>query len=176
MAVNSWFRRNQKKVFIVMILGLGSCGQKKDAVGVVDLPVLYSEFQYQQELSIQFDAIKINIQTKLDSLERNIQLIESGINESIEYNAKEKNILFERAYVEYLSETQILESQSENIADDYSSKVWGQLNSYMKEYGDEKNYDVIIGMKGDGNVMYVKEGVNVTDDVIAYSNDKYNGR
>lgn len=152
-----------------------SCSEEKGSVGVVDLPLLYSEFQYQQELNVEFESIKTNIQMKLDSLERNIQFIEQSISQTAEYSGEEKNVLFEMAYVEYLDQTQTLEYQSDSIANDFSSKVWTQLNSYMKDYGDANDYEVIIGMKGDGNVMYVKEGTDITQDIIVFSNNEYNG-
>lgn len=162
-------------IFIISAVTFYSCGANKNSVGVVDLPSLYSSFDYQKELNSEFEKMKENVNLTKDSLTRSIQSFEKSLLSSEDYSEADKNIYFERTYTEYLNEQNYLDYQLDSIANDFSAKVWKQLNSYLAEYGEENEYDVIIGMQGNGNVMYAKEGVNITEDVITYANSKYNG-
>ena len=102
-------------------------------------------------------------------------MFEFTLAQANDYADDEKNILFERSYNDYLAQQQYLDYVRDSVAKSYSEKVWTQLNSYLQDYGSENGYDVIIGMKGDGNVMYASEAANITKDVIEYVNKKYQG-
>jgi len=49
------------------------------------------------------------------------------------------------------------------------------LNQYIKEYGESKQYKVVLGTQGNGNVMYAQKGIDITAEVLIYSNEKYEG-
>jgi outer membrane protein len=55
------------------------------------------------------------------------------------------------------------------------SKSWTEINKYIMEYGKENKFDMIHGVSGEGNLMYADEKLNVTDQVIEYMNNKYDG-
>ncbi|MEO9531944.1 MAG: OmpH family outer membrane protein [Crocinitomicaceae bacterium] len=159
------------------ILICTSCSEEHGRnIGVVDLPSMYESFDYQIELSNEYEEISAKSYAVIDSLEKDIKNYEFALNASTVYNDSEKSQLFEMTYVSFLDQQKREQFKLDSIGDDFSNKVWAQLNSYVQEFGSENNYDVIIGMKGDGNVMYVKDGANITNEVISYSNDKYNGR
>ena len=157
-------------------LFLAGCSSDEGGIGVVDLPGLYAEFDYQKELAVEYKKVEEKITSEKDSLNRAIQVVELSLSQAPDYTDADKGIIFDRAYSSYLAQQEYLDYVQDSIASDYSAKVWKQLNSYMQQYGEENSYDVIIGMQGDGNVMYAKEGVNITEDVIVYSNNKYNGK
>lgn len=168
-----------KKVVLSVIgatLLLSACSEesKDGKVAVVDLQTLYADFNYQQELQSQFELEQKKFEQMKDSLDRQIQFVEMELKNSA-YKDDDKNLLYEQAYVEYLNGGEYLQFKEDSMAQVYTSQVWTQLNSYIESYGDENNYEVIIGMQGNGNVMYVKDQVNVTEDVIAYANKKYEG-
>lgn len=154
---------------------LTACGGQEEKVAVIDLPSLYNSFDYQKELNGEFQKIESEIQSEKDSLTKQIQNIELSLAQSAEFSDVDKNILFERSYSDYLAKQQYLDYYKDSVANNYSEKVWNQLNSYVEQYGEENSFDVIIGMQGNGNVMYAREGVNITDEVVAYANQKYHG-
>lgn len=57
-----------------------------------------------------------------------------------------------------------------------SARVWDRLEQYIKEYGREHDYKFIHGMKGDGALLYGKEGVDITKEVLEYANARYGGK
>jgi|SRR6185437_4677845 len=53
--------------------------------------------------------------------------------------------------------------------------VLGQINSFVADYGKEHGYDLIIGTTNDGNLMYAKASLDITDEVLKALNDNYKG-
>ena len=54
-----------------------------------------------------------------------------------------------------------------------SEGVLNQINSYVKEYGEKQGYDLILGITRDGNILYGKEAIDITDEVLKGLNDSY---
>ncbi|OGJ94130.1 MAG: hypothetical protein A2350_20800 [Candidatus Raymondbacteria bacterium RifOxyB12_full_50_8] len=48
-----------------------------------------------------------------------------------------------------------------------------KINSFLKEYGEEEGYDIILGASGNGNIVYGKAKLDITTDVINKLNKKY---
>lgn len=62
----------------------------------------------------------------------------------------------------------------EQLSKQYTSKVNERLNEYIKEFGKNNNYGLIIGTGAEGNIMYVDEqDRDVTKALIAYINKRY---
>lgn len=51
--------------------------------------------------------------------------------------------------------------------------IVNEINDYVKEYGAEYNLSIIFGANGSGNVMYGKERINITKDIIERLNKEY---
>lgn len=68
-----------------------------------------------------------------------------------------------------------LQQMKQYFSSEVSQQVWNRLNGYLKTYGEDNNYEIIFGSKGDGTVMYAKEGNDITDAVVSYVNEKYEG-
>jgi len=73
------------------------------------------------------------------------------------------------------SEDQELKQINETLSRASSQQVWKRLNEYLKTYGEKHEYPMILGTQGNGNVMYAKEGIDITDAVLEYANSKYQG-
>ncbi|WBX75079.1 hypothetical protein PG911_10460 [Tenacibaculum ovolyticum] len=61
------------------------------------------------------------------------------------------------------------------VKNDISKKVWARLNSYIKEFGENKNIMLIMGAQGNGNIMYGDSIIDYTEKFIKYANYKYEG-
>jgi outer membrane protein len=51
-----------------------------------------------------------------------------------------------------------------------------QINSFIEDYSKEHNYDYIIGVTEFGNVLYAKDKLDITEDVIKAINEDYEGQ
>ncbi|MNU79361.1 periplasmic chaperone [compost metagenome] len=61
----------------------------------------------------------------------------------------------------------------QTISQQYTSEVYTRLNEYIKEYGKKNGYGIIIGSNGQGNVMYIDDAKDVTEELIKFINHKY---
>ena len=75
----------------------------------------------------------------------------------------------------YRQQKAIIEKEEEQLAVKYNTQIWNQLNDYIKEYGIANGYEFIHGATGSGSMMYANEKLNITDEVIKYANQKYEG-
>lgn len=169
-----------KLVLNKIILGLSicffsACSTESEKNGVIDLPVVYSSFDYQKEMMIAFGTSEQSLKLRADSLDREINLLEQSLKFTDEYTVEEKNYLFENAYSDYIYKKNLIQNENDSLAADYTDKIWKQLNAYISDFGRENDFDLILGMQGNGSVMFVKEENNITESVIEYVNRKYNG-
>lgn len=54
-----------------------------------------------------------------------------------------------------------------------SRAILVEINSYLKKYGENKGYDIILAATDYGNIAYAKPGLDITDDVIEGLNGQY---
>ena len=48
--------------------------------------------------------------------------------------------------------------------------VYAELNARMKAYSEERSIDLLLGTMAGGNILYGADGVDVTEDLLAYLN------
>jgi outer membrane protein len=53
--------------------------------------------------------------------------------------------------------------------------VLTQINSFVEQYAKEKDFDIIMGTTLSGSLLYGKESMDVTDDILIKLNAKYKG-
>ena len=51
--------------------------------------------------------------------------------------------------------------------------VLNQVNSFVQDYGRKKGYDVIFGTTLSGNILYGKEVIDITNEVVEGLNQTY---
>lgn len=51
--------------------------------------------------------------------------------------------------------------------------LYGKINQYLQVYGENHNYELILGANGSGNIMYGAELVNLTDEVVNGLNEQW---
>ncbi|WP_179008689.1 OmpH family outer membrane protein [Winogradskyella forsetii] len=129
----------------------------------VDNVELFGAFKMSKEMN-ELHTTKISIQAKkVDSL---YQLFQVSVKEKKEDKLLQYNLQQENAK---------LEEYQAYFKNSVSEQVWSRLNGYVKEYGKLKDYEIILGASGNGNIMYSKDEFNITKDIIIYANTKYDG-
>lgn len=102
---------------------------------------------------------------RLDSLgvELNAMLSDKTVS-STEINSKK---------MVYLHQKESYETRLGELSRKYTSQVYERLNSYIRDFGKQEHFRLILGASGEGNVMYVNEKADVTDALIIFINKKY---
>lgn len=137
-------------------------------VGYIDTLRAYNEFNYKKELQVKYDQLEKRLTVPVDSLQLEITY------------ALKDSINRDRVHIEKLQkDLYVFQSKRKMELDrldkEYFSVVWTQLDEYTKTFGEEHDYKIIFGVKGDGNIVYAKQGMDLTDDLIDFINKKYEG-
>jgi outer membrane protein len=66
-----------------------------------------------------------------------------------------------------------IENQSSTEEAKLLQAVYNKINAFITRFGEQHNYDVILGANGQGNVMYVEGQIDITEDVIRLLNKEY---
>ncbi len=143
-------------------------------VAFIDANKVFEEFEMKKQLSVDFDNIESQRKLSLDSMALQLQMLEQKLNSG----SKEKNLLqlYQYKAQEYGQRRKAIENANETLLEKYNSQIWTQLNQYVKEYGEQHHYDYVLGATGDGSIMYATSKNDITNEVIKYVNQQYNGK
>jgi outer membrane protein len=54
-----------------------------------------------------------------------------------------------------------------------TNKVLDTVNDYLKRYGKEKGYRIILAATQYGNIVYAQDGIDITEEVMKGLNDEF---
>ena len=152
--------------FIIFVLLFGSSWMLPQAkVAYVDNVTLFNEFKMTKELLKAAESRITKQQQKLDSL----YTIYNGL-------AKQQETQKENLESQLRLQDQELKALNTHIDREIQSQVWNTLNAYMQKYGEQHDYEMIFGARGDGSIMYARHGADITAAVIEYANTQYENK
>ena len=147
------------------LISLSSCTSEVTSQSVVFMENIkvFEEFDMKKDYDKKIGK-DLNIQTAyLDSIEILIN------KESVVGNENGVKSLQQH----YYQKQEEYNSIFQELSSKYTGEVNARLNEYLKTYASENNYNVILGSGGQGNVMYIDEADNITEDLIVYINKMY---
>jgi outer membrane protein len=119
---------------------------------------------------------KANIDTLAQEVKTQIMDYEK---ESRTMTAKEKKLSEEliRAKQNQLAQyQQAMNSQAQEEDNKMTTEVLTQINAYIKTYGENHGYTIILAATQYGNLAYADEGLDITDEVLEGLNKEYKGQ
>ncbi|MCT4579774.1 MAG: OmpH family outer membrane protein [Flavobacteriales bacterium] len=164
------------RVFGIIVLGLivwTSCKQTPK-VAYADSQLLFESFTLTEELTTQLEAKKMASKISLDSLKIELVELKKKI-EEVEVPTEEAIKKHQLLYNELVTKEKAFNEAHERLAEQYDEQIMKQLNGYIKAYSEEQELDLLLGA-GNGNLLYAKNGMDVTPALITYSNTKYKGK
>lgn len=161
--------------FIAIIaVGVWSYQNTRSSLGYIDLKRVIEGFNLKKELQRKYSGLLESKKKYIDSLGLQLQNMEVELSSSAKVDTnKTNNFLLKRKHYFDIVKSYDEEYKSTNAT--FDQQVNSQLNQYIKEYGEEKGYDLIFGSMGDGHLMHGKKDLDLTDQVIEYINVKYSG-
>jgi outer membrane protein len=150
----------------------------KKKVGYIEIKKVFNGFQMKKELEEKFKQTANSREKIVDSLALNLKLISKQLNEQKETKEginKDLAYMFEIKREEYLKLKGQFTEDNTALSQKYDGQILEQLTQYILEYGKTNNYELIFGADGSGNLMYANEGLNISDDISIYVNNKYKG-
>ncbi|MGQ0829215.1 MAG: OmpH family outer membrane protein [Bacteroidota bacterium] len=137
-------------------------------IGYVDAAKLFDGYKMTSELQRDMVKVETDRKNKLDTLAEKLNRFEMNL-----IKASEDEIIYLKK--DYLTKSERYTKELEQLKASYQNKIWKQLNQYAVDFGKEKNYQMILGANGQGNIMYATEISDLTAQLLEYSNNKYDG-
>jgi outer membrane protein len=145
---------------------------KTDAVVYIDSGVLMTKFdsalEAKEKLEKQMQEWQTNVTTlekRLDSLRQHYQMKSAKWSKKAKTDKIAELRKKEQEYSRYTSTIQQMAQQKEN---ELYKPVYDELNLLIKDYGLKMGYDIILGTTAGGNILYAREGSDVTLDFLNY--------
>ncbi len=132
-----------------------------------------------QEAKAKFDIKKESLQANIDTLQRAFKKSIDQYN--IEYRKltadekKQRESLLNQKEQQLLQYKQAVEKKAKEEDDKMMQAVLNQVNSYVEEYGKKHHYDIIFGTTLSGSVLYGKDKLDITDQLLEALNNHYKG-
>lgn len=144
----------------------------ENKMAYINISEVYNKFEMKKEFESRFLTVVNGRKHLLDSLEINLKIIASKLeNKSIKNLENE----FEFKKEAYFLKKQEFEEDNELMQNQYTENIMKQLNQYVQDYGKEKHYSFIFGAENSGSLMYSEDVNNISNEVIEYINLKYKG-
>lgn len=148
-------------------------GQEK--TGYVELNKLFAEFKLKKELENQLQKIRTSRKNITDSLEYDLKVMARQIQAEGQKDKARINE-FEVKRERYLEKKKQFEDDNAAVGKQYDDQIIGQMNQYVKDYGNKYGYTYIFGADGSGFLMFSIEKKNITEEVKEYINERYKGK
>jgi outer membrane protein len=147
---------------------------KKNKVAFIELQRVFNEFEMTKQYKGKLEAVVNARKAIADSLELNLSARSKVLKQN---GGKNSNEVDEFLYDKEMYMQKMGQFQEDNVAmkQKYDQEINKQLSQYVKDYGEKNGYQFIYGAEGSGVIMHADASYNVSDDVIAYINKRFNG-
>jgi outer membrane protein len=133
------------------------------------------------------EAARATYQSKVNTWKANIDTLASEVHklafkyehESNAMSVKERSLSQEliRAKQKQLSDyQQAINAQAEQEDAKMTSDIVAQVNVYLKKYGEQHGYKIILAATDYGNLAYADPGLDITNEVLQGLNAEYTGK
>lgn len=159
-----------KKIILslAVVATLMSCTQDKTAY--VNNTVLIQDYYKMKTTEARFEKKSQVLSEELDSVagvfQKEVQEFQEGMNRM---SAQQK----ERRQSELMQKQQMLQQQQQRKSqmlrqesDQAIDSLIAEVKDFVGEYGEEKGYAYIFGSNESANIMYAKEGLDITDEIL----------
>ncbi|SDG94831.1 OmpH family outer membrane protein [Psychroflexus sediminis] len=163
-----------KKIILslAVVASLMSCTQDKSAY--VDNTVLIQEYYKMKTTEARFEKKSQALSEELDSVagefQQEVLEFQEGMDRmSAQQKEQRQNELMQKQQMlqqQQQQKSQMLRQESDQAIDSIISEV----KDYVAEYGKERNYAFIFGSNESANIMYAKEGLDITEDILEILN------
>lgn len=160
-----------------VVVGLNgpSEGNESNKNAYVDLPIVFSKFEMKVEMQRKLEKDLLSKQSVLDSLMFRLQSLNNQLEN--EEKPKQEDILkFQQLQNYYAQQKQTVEIYSQEQTAKYDQQILEQMTQYIKDFGEKNGYSFIYGADNSGVILYAPEANNITEEVVAFINNSYQGK
>ncbi|MFN4762049.1 OmpH family outer membrane protein [Gillisia sp. Q332] len=166
-----------KKLILVVLVaaGLTSCNQEKTAY--VDTTKLIQEYKEMKDVEAEFTSKSDRIKGELDSLAQSFQAEVQAYQENMsklstaQRQEKEQELMKKQQTIQ--QQQQMMGNQLRSESDVVIDSIVTKVKDYVKVYGEKNDYTYIFGSNESANIMYAKEGLDITEVILEKLNEGY---
>ena len=159
-----------KKLIMVVLVaaGLTSCNEQKTAY--VDTTKLIQEYKemkdVEQEFTSKSDKVKVQLDSLAQSFQKEVQVYQEGMASMSTAQRQETEDQLMRKQQTIQQQQQMMGNQLREESDVVIDSIVNKVKEYVKDYGKKNNYTYIFGSNESANIMYAKEGLDITEEIL----------
>jgi len=163
-------------LIVLLYLFFGNSSQK---VVYIDSVKVINSYQGMAKARTEYQNKVTVWKANIDTLARDVQIqVDRYQSTSKGMSEKEKDLSRQliQSKQKQLEEYQRAITEKASAEDAASTKkVIDEINAFIKAYGEEKKYSIILAATEQGNIAYAEKYLDITDKVIEGLNKKYGG-
>ncbi|MEX2235385.1 MAG: OmpH family outer membrane protein [Cyclobacteriaceae bacterium] len=152
----------------------------KPKIAYVDSAKLLNEYKGMQNARKAFQSKasvwKANIDTLANEVQLDVATFEKG---KLEMTLKERSLseeLIETKKKRLFDYQQAINAQAKQEDEKMTSEVLDFINSFLKRYGEENGYEMIMAANEYGNIAFADKNLDLTEEVLGKLNSEYSGQ
>lgn|SRR5690606_9241225 len=151
--------------------------RKKDEIVYVDAVRLLNGYKgmesARRELEARTGTLRANLDTLRNELEGRIKEYEAT---SAKLTMKEKALMEELIATkqeQFVNYQNVVAERLQKEDKDLTAKVLGRVNDYIREYGEDHGYEIIMAATQYGNIVYAEKEKDITDSILDGLNGEF---
>lgn len=166
-----------KKLFTLLFVAIALIGCEQEKTAYVDTTRLIQDYQEMKDVEAEFEVRSTALKAELDSIGRGFQAevqeyqAQAPTLSESEREQRGKELMQQQQQLQQQQQirSQQLRQESGEAIDTLVSKV----KDFVADYGERNNYTYIFGSNETANIMYAKEGLDITDEILVELNEAY---
>lgn len=150
------------------------CFRNTPSTCYVNLGVVFEKFDYKLELERKLLKVTEARKHIIDSLQFELDVLARQI-KSQKQSERDKIETFEVRKQFFLQKREEFEEDNSRLVSEFDEQILKQMTQYVKDFGIEHDLDYVLGVDGNGTVLYAEESKDITNEVVEYINKKYKG-
>jgi outer membrane protein len=143
----------------------------------VDAPKLINGYKGMQDARKEYEVQVMSWRSNLDTLrmemEEKVKEYESRKNRISTHELRLMEELIDTKHEQFVNFEQAITEKIRNSDQELTAKVLGKVNDYIKRYGKREGYDIIMAATQYGNIVYAKDQIDITEEILRGLNDEY---
>jgi outer membrane protein len=154
-------------------------GQPSGRIVYVNTDTLLNNYEYYKDVVKEFEnksfALENELQRKAQSFQNEVQLFQRRVQAG---GLSEQQALTQQSALQKKEQDIMMyrENAAGNLQQDQAKKtdeLLNNINEYLGKYNKSDKYDMVIGYSKGGGVLYAKEDLDITQEVLKGLNEEY---
>lgn len=168
-----------KRIFGIATVAILMVSCNEDKTAYVDTKVLIQDYKEMKDLEAEYQLKSDSAKQQVDSVAKIFQQeVEAYQSQAASMSADAR----QQKEQELMQMNQLIQRQQQMISQQLRQESGVAMDSliervkdYVADYGKEHGYTYIFGSNENANIMYAKEGLDITQEILKELNDNYGG-